>query len=227
VPSVSPLHDFAERATALLVRMASDPDPALASAYDELLFEPLYRVIRQRGTSLAMQAAKRIGPDVTVPAVQPGDLDAIAIETTVSALERARSSAGRFVAERGDGASWALGAAGTAYIDVVRDFYGVRRKLQAVPVDPQSLTKVADTHRTAVSPEQVVETRAALEAALSRLTPEERYVVLARKQFGLSYAEIATYLFGQPDATRRVDNLWQSARRKLTAAERAWNAADE
>jgi DNA-directed RNA polymerase specialized sigma24 family protein len=59
---------------------------------------------------------------------------------------------------------------------------------------------------------------------LDRLTADERYVVLGQAQYGMSYAEMATYRFGSPLETKKVDQLLQSARRKLTEAEQAWNA---
>ncbi len=220
----SALEPFAQRATELLVRLAQEHDPQLARAYDELLFKDLYNVVRRRGVSLAMRAAETAVKGVWLPRVQPGDLDAIALDATVGALERARRTADRFDPDRGDGASWALGAAGFAYIDAVRDFYLTRRKGQSVSVDPADLGVLADQRVTGASTEQIAETRAALIDALDRLTADERYVVLGQAQFGMSYAEMATYRFGSPLETKKVDQLLQSARRKLTEAEQAWNA---
>jgi DNA-directed RNA polymerase specialized sigma24 family protein len=219
----SALDPFAERATELLVRLAHEQDPQLARAYDELLFKDLYNVVRRRGVSLAMRAAETAVKGVWLPRVQPGDLDAIALDATVGALERARRTADRFDPARGDGASWALGATGFAYIDAVRDFYLVRRKGELVNVDPADLDELADQRTTGATTEQIAETRAALMDALERLTSDERYVVLAQAQYGMSYTEIATYRFGSPLETKKVDRLLQSARRKLTVAERAWN----
>ena len=219
----SALSPFAERATELLLRLARERDPSLARAYDELLFRDLHDVIRRRGVSLAMQAAGSSDSDVWVPRVQPADLEAIALDATVAALERARRTADRFDPARGDGASWALGAAGFAYIDVVRDFYQVRRKAQSVSVDPADLEGISSRHTASASPEYIVETRAQLLEALKLLTDVERYAVLARAQYGMSYAEIATYLYGDPLAVKKVDTLLQRSRRKLAEAERAWN----
>lgn len=221
---MSALEPFAERATELLVRLAQESDPLLAKAYDELLFKDLYDVVRRRGVTLAMRAAESAVKGVWLPRVQPGDLDAIALDATVGALERARRTADRFDPARGDGASWALGAAGFAYIDAVRDFYLVRRKSESVNVDPAELGQLSDRYVSSPSPELIAETRAALMDALDHLTSDERYVVLAQAQYGMSYAEIATYRFGSPLEVKKVDTLLQSARRKLAVAERAWNA---
>jgi len=215
----SVLEPFAERATELLVRLAHEEDPMLARAYDELLFKDLYDVVRRRGVALAMRAAESAVKGIWLPRVQPGDLNAIALDATVGALERARRTADRFDRSRGDGASWALGAAGFAYIDAVRDFYLVRRKGEEVSVDPADFGQLADRH----TPEQLVETRTALMDALDRLTSDERYLILAREQYGMSYTEIATYRFGTTSDVKKVDSLLQSARRKLAEAERAWN----
>lgn len=220
----SSLGRFGERATELLVRLAQDPDPALAKAYDELLFKDLYDVVRRRGVLLAMRASESTASGVWIPRVQPGDLDVVALDATVGALERARRTADRFDPRRGDGASWALGAAGFAYIDAVRDFYLTRRKGEALPTEPAELGEIADATVSAASPERIAETRAALIDALGRLTSDERYVILAQAQYGMSYSEIATYRFGGPLETKKVDRLLQSARRKLADAERAWNA---
>lgn len=220
----SALEPFADRATELLVRLAHEQDPQLARAYDELLFKDLYNVVRRRGVALAMRASQTAVKGVWLPRVQPADLDAIALDATVGALERARRTADRFDPERGDGATWALGAAGFAYIDAVRDFYLVRRKGEAVNVDPAELDELTDQQSSVATPEQIAETRAALMDALDRLTPDERYVVLAQAQYGMSYTEMATYRFGNPLEVKRVDRLLQSARRKLAEAERAWNA---
>lgn len=219
----SALEPYAERATELLLRIAREHDPALARAYDELLFKDLYQVVRRRGLTLAMRASETSLRGVWVPRIQPGDLDAIALDATVAALERARRTAERFDPERGDGASWALGAAGFAYIDAVRDFYLIRRKGETINVDPSDLGRLSDQGQTATAPDVIAETRAALLDALSRLSDDERYVVLAQAQYGMSYAEIAQYRFGDPLQIKKVDRLLQSARRKLAAAERAWN----
>jgi RNA polymerase sigma factor (sigma-70 family) len=217
----SALEPFAERDTELLVRMATEDDPGLARAYDELLFTELYNVVRRRGVTLAMRADETAIKGVWLPRIQPGDLDAIAMDATVGALQRARRSAARFDPERGDGASWALGAAGFAYIDAVRDFYLVRRQGEEVQLDPTELGELGQ--QSGLDPEQVVETRAALLHALERLSEDERFVILAQAQYGMSYAEIAQYRFGSPLETKKVDRLLQSARRKLAEAERAWN----
>lgn len=214
---------IADRATELLVLIAHDQSPALAREYDELLFRDLYQAVRRRGSALALQTTERLPTAPWLPRVRPADSEPIALDVTVSALERARRTAGRFDPKRGNGASWAFGAAGYAYIDVVRDFYETRRRGSTISVEPDVLEEVASRVSMAASPEQIVETRAALEAALSQLTVEERFVVLAQAQYGMSYSEIAMYLFGDASRAKRVDTVLQQARRKLAEAERAWN----
>lgn len=220
--------DFASYATELLLRIASDPQPKDVRAYDTLLFRPLYNMVRHRGASLAADAAQALAsPGIHVPPVAPADLDAVAIDVTVAALERARRTADRFDPARGDGATWAIGAAKFAYIDVVREFYQSRRRAHVVPVDPADLPELSAARQAAASPEQVAETRAALLDALGRLDEDERTAILAREQGGMSYTEIASYMFGDPTLTKRVDRLLQSARVKLRAAERVWNGTEE
>jgi RNA polymerase sigma factor (sigma-70 family) len=225
VQESSALAAFAERATDLLTQLAREADPALARAYDELLFDVLHDVVRRRGAALAARAATGSEGGIELPRVRAGDLDEISLDVTVAALERARRTADRFDPERGDGASWALGAAGFAYIDVVRSFYQTRRKGRLVPVDPVDLGSLMDQRHRSTSPEDVAVTRAALVDALGRLDEDERFAILARAQYTMSYAEIATYLFGSPTAVKAVDGLLQRARRKLAQAEEAWNGS--
>lgn len=217
---------YAERATELLVRIADTPTPELERAYDALLFPVLLPIVRRRGIALAAGVRSATGAEISVPRVRPADLDSISLDVTVAALAVARRTAERFDPRRGDGATWAIGAAKLAYLDVVRDFYQTRRAGTQVPTDPEDLATLSDLQRRSVSPEEVAETRAALRAALDRLTEDERFVVLAQAQYGMSYAEIATYRFGDPSATKTVDRLLQSARPKLAEAEAAWRRED-
>lgn len=217
------LQPFAERATELLVQFAQDGDPGVARAYDELLFNVLFGVVRRRGASLAAPTGDSLGVSLWVPAVSPGDVEAISVNVTVAALQAARRTASRFDPSRGDGASWALGAARFAYVDTVRSFYDARRRGTTVPVDPVDITELADASTVVGSPERVVEVRAALQAALATLTHEERVAVLGQSQYGMSYAEISTYMYGNAASAKRVDRLLQAARLKLAEFERNWN----
>lgn len=219
---VPALRAFAERATELLVGIARENDLGLARAYDTLLFDVLRDVVRRRGASLAVGVSAE---PIWLPKVRPADLDPIANDVTVAALERARRTADRFDPTRGDGASWALGAARFAYIDVVRDFYQVRRIGSTESVDPADLDEFASARQAESSAEEIAMTRAALEAALAALSAEERFVVLARAQYGMSYREIATYLYSNPNDTKKIDLILQRARRKLGDEEQRWNGS--
>jgi len=161
-----------------------------------------------------------------VPVVPACDVDLIANDVAVHALERARATARRFDPARGDGVMWALRAAAFSYVDVVRATYGTRRALTIVPSDDEELAAAVDTGGGAPDPAVVVEQRAALDAALATLAHDERFVVLATMHYGLSYAETAQLLFGDAGQVqvRRVDRLRQSARRSLANAEERWRA---
>lgn len=219
----SALQPFADRATELLVQYAHGGDPRVARAYDELLFNVLFGVVRRRGSTLAAPTSDIEGGRLWVPPVAPSDLEVISVDVTVAALQGARRTASRFDPARGDGASWALGAARFAYVDTVRAFYGARRAGTSMPTDPVDITELADATAAVGSPERIVEVRAALQAALATLTHEERVAVLGQSQYGMSYAELAIYLFGDAAHRKRVDRLLQTARRKLADFERTWN----
>lgn len=121
-----------------------------------------------------------------------------------------------------DGLMWAIRAASFSYIDVVRETYGTRRFLKIVPTEPEQLNEIAEGSVTAPDPALVVEQRHALDAALGALADDERRVVLAVSHYGLSYAETAKLVLGEPGQVGRVDRLLRSARRKLAEAERKW-----
>lgn len=210
------------RATALLLAVAAGVSGA-AREYDTLLYPLVFAAVKQRGRVLAVEAARLTGTDaLSVPSVPDSDLEWVANDVAVHALERARARAHRFDPARGDGATWALRAASFSYVDVVRATYGARRRMTVVPTQDDALASAIDQHQVASDPADLVEQRAALDAALAALTADERFVMLATTHYGMSYAETAQILFGDASHVRRVDRLRQSARRSLRAAEEAW-----
>lgn len=217
----APHEPLARRATALLEGIASGDD-SLVHEYYTLLFGFLVDVARRRGRYLAGQAASGFGAEDSVAKnIQGADLETVAHDAVALALRRAVASASRFDPDRGDGASWAVGALGAAYLDVARDLTGSRRAMIQVPTD-----KSDDIDRTDArsDPLRVVEARDGLERALSQLTSEERFVIVARLHYGMSYREIAAYLFGDDQKTKQVDLTLQQARKKLQTAHAAWVA---
>lgn len=216
--------EIASRASMLLRAIAAGV-PGAAQDYDTLLYPIVYAAVKQRGRLLASQAGRLTGTDgIPVPVVPACDMDWIANDVAVHALEHARATACRFDPARGDGVTWALRAATFSYVDVVRATYGSRRALTIVPTDDEQLTTAIDAAGGSPDPSVVVEQRAALDDALAALTDEQRFVVLATMHYGLSYAETARLLFGDAGQIRRVDRLRQSARRSLAEAERRWRA---
>lgn len=185
--------EIASRAT-LLLRAIAAGVPGAAQDYDTLLYPLIYSAVKQRGRLLASRAARLTATDgIPVPAVPACDVDWIANDVAVQALERARASAQRFDPARGDGLMWALRAASFSYVDVVRATYGARRGLAIVPTEDQQLIEAADRVVSAPDPAVITEQRAALDAALAALTDQERFVVLATMHYGLSYAETAQH----------------------------------
>ena len=215
-------HDpLAERSTQLLLSIASG-DVDAAREYDGLLFEFLRNVARTRGRFLAADAAARIGtapPGVSFSVPVGTDLEEAASVAAQIALARAKASALRFDATRGDGASWALGNLGHAYRDAVRDLGRTRRLLVEVPVEDEVLQGYAGTSD---DPYEVAAERDALQRALDLLDADERYVLIAQVHYGLTYREIAMYRFNDPAATKKVDRLLQSSKRKLREAHEQW-----
>lgn len=216
-------HDpLAERSSTLLVAIAAG-DTMAATDYDSLLFDFLRNAAKTRGRFMAADAAARTGTapagaHVTVP--DGTDLDEAAAVAAQIALARAKASALRFDPSRSDGASWALGNLGHAYRDALRELGRTRRLLVEVPVEDETLEAYA-----ALAPDDPYEAAAeqdALKRALDLLDDDERYVVVAQVHYGLTYREIAMYRFGDPAATKKVDRLLQSAKRKLREAHEQW-----
>jgi len=217
------------QATALLLVVAQDPSEQARGDFDSFLYPFLLATAKRRGRWLAADAARVAGGSpLGVPHVPERDLNDVAHMVTVDALERARRTAGRFDPARGDGATWALGALALSYVDVVRREYGARRLLTEQPVSSDDLAELVDRRAAADAgnPAARYETVEAIDQALRRLTPDERFVLLARLQAGLSYREIAAYRFHDPGKTKQVDRLLQSARAKVRAAEDEYYGED-
>lgn len=220
-----PARSMPDRATELLLRVAAG-DMGAAHDYDDLLYLFLFRALKDRGNRAAAGARRLVGADLALPPVRPEDVDEVAHDATVAGLAKARKASSRFDAGRGDGATWALNASLMAFVDVVRQRYGPRRDTTTTPVDPAELASDTQAVGSQHDPQRLVEARQALTSALEELTDEERFVVLGRFQSGLSYEEIAAYMWGNPSAVRRVDRLLQSARRRLRESEERWRGEE-
>jgi DNA-directed RNA polymerase specialized sigma24 family protein len=215
-------HDpLAKRGTHLLLAVAAG-DTDAAREYDTLLFDFLRATARTRGRFMAADALSRAGAaTVSSVSVPPGtDLDEVAVVAAEIALARAKASALRFDPERSDGASWALGNLGHAYRDALRDLSRTRRLLVEVPVDDTVL--YAHAGAASDDPSMAAVEQDLLNRALALLNEDEQYVVVAQIHFGLTYREIALYRFGDEAATKKVDRVLQSAKRKLRDAQLEW-----
>ncbi len=214
----APHEPVATRATTLLLNIAAG-DESQVHEYYTLLFDFLWKVAVRRGRFLAAEAAHRLGiAKASSSGVQSSDIDMVAFDAAVLALQRAVAAATRFDPARGDGASWALGALGTAYYDTIRQHTGARRLLREIPSSDYDL----EAGDSVPSPELQVEARDGLDRALALLTEHERTVIVAHLHYGMSYREIAADHFNDEKATKRVDALLQAARLKLRAAHHAW-----
>jgi len=212
---------FAARATQLLLSVAKGHTTA-APEYDALLFDFLRTIALRRGRFLAADAIKTYGTSATGPVRIPSDTDPheVAIVAAEIALARARASALRFDPMKSDGASWALGNLGHAYRDALRELGRTRRLLVEIPADEATLSVHAAPARD--DPAMAAEEQDLLTRALAELTDDERYVIVAQAHYGLTYAEIALYRWKDETATKRVDRLLQSAKRKLAEVQAAW-----
>lgn len=215
---MSRLDPLAMRATALLTAVASG-DTTAAREYDELLFPVLVDIALRRGRFLAAGAAARAGAG-NPPPVRPADLEEVAADAAFRALTRARASALRFDPAKGDGATWAIGALGTAYLDAARSVTRSRRVMREVPL--ATIHEMDPLAGSAADPATLVVARDGLRRALDTLTDDERAVAVMALQHGMTYREIATYLFDDPAEDRKVERLLGRARRKLRSAHQAW-----
>lgn len=213
----------ATRATELLLTIAAGESPAAEQAAEEyaaLLFPLLRATAIRRGRFLAQQAAQRLGSGLA-PMPRAADLEEAGVWAAEVALERARASASRFDHTLGDGASWALGALGTAYLDAVRQLTGARRSMSELPVDDLDAVEQNQATRTA-DPAIVAEARDNLRQALLLLSEEERHVIVAALHYGMSHREIAAYLFSDAAQFRKVERILARARAKLRALHEQW-----
>jgi DNA-directed RNA polymerase specialized sigma24 family protein len=213
------LHDaIAARATTLLNAIASG-DTSAVQEYETLLFPILRDVALRRGQAMAGDVAAKLGLGPSSD-VRTADLEQVAAMAAQLALQRARASALRFDPDLGDGASWALGALGYAYVDAVRQIYGTRRVGQEIPSESDT---IGERLPEGSDPLKEVEARDELRRVLATLDEDERYVVLAHLHYGFSYREIALYRFGNEGLIKKVDRLLQSARAKIRSANDAWS----
>lgn len=212
----------ARRATDLLLGVASG-DTEAAVQYDSLLFPLLRNVALRRGRWMAISTAARFRkgqsnePPLRVPEVRSADLEEVAVVAAELALVRARASALRFDPARGDGATWALGALGAAYLDAARDITRSRRAMVEVSIDA-GVDDFAALAPPGMDTERVVESRDTLRRLLDLLPENQRDVVVARYEYGLTHLEIAAYVLRDETKAASVDRLLRSARKTLQAA---------
>ncbi|MFG2055058.1 sigma-70 family RNA polymerase sigma factor [Micromonospora sp. NPDC048930] len=215
---------LAEEATRLLLAVAAG-DPDAAKEYDELLFEHLVAHVVQRGGLLAANAARLVPTgQISLPFADAHDLEELAHDVAVHALERSRRTASRFDPTRGSGAAWAFQAAALSYVDVVRQRTGSRRRYQELPVETEDLIAACDAVNFEPGPAMRYEQQEALDRALRNLEPLERKVLLLQKQYGYSYAELAQMLLGDVAATKTIDKLLQSALKKVRKADKEYRS---
>lgn len=215
-------HEELDRASALLMAVARDPDGDAVRAFDALLYPEVLHYVRRRNRQLAQETLRLTGTgDMGVPLVGVAELDEVAHDVTVLALQRARAAARRFNPNRGDALDWVLRAAGFAYLDVVRTRMDARRQLRVDPVEDEALEQVVDQSPAEDIADQVAR-RLLLDACLQQLSPDQRAAVLLCDRFGFTHAGTAEVMYGDRRQVKRVGYLLTEGRRKLAAC---WKAA--
>ncbi len=199
----------------LMLGVADEPTPQLIRAFDAYFYPLVVHYVRKRRYTLGRMAGRAAVPDGVLPADRR---DEAAHMTAVIALNRARASAKDFDPERGTAEDWVLRAAAWAFQETTRDLTDRRRRLKLVATDDDELQRQVDDRRTAPDTFEIVAARERLASIFELLTAEEQHAVILCRRDGHTYAEAAEILFGDAEATKRIDRLLQSATVKLRSA---------
>jgi DNA-directed RNA polymerase specialized sigma24 family protein len=201
-----------KRALALLNAVGRDPSPTAVRAFDEFFYPIVLRYVLKRHRFIGLEIARRTGAGgvSAAPMLADHQVEEAAHTTALIALRRARASARRFDPEAGDPVAWVVGAAAFAYVEVAKAMRREREDLApGADVAPERATPSED------QPADILERQDLLDDLFLVLGDEERAVVILVLRYSYSYAEAAEVLLGDPAATKRIDYLLQSARRKL------------
>jgi RNA polymerase sigma-70 factor (ECF subfamily) len=134
---------------------------------------------------------------------------AAAEDVTAAAFERAYRKRARFEPRRGTHRAWLFGIARNAALDELRH----RKRVAELATEPADDAAAPDEHA------EVGLRRAALRAAMERLTPRERELVALKFFAGLSNAEIADVLgVSESNAGTRLHRTVEKLRRACDEA---------
>jgi hypothetical protein len=204
----------------LLAALARGHDPDLARKFDTLFYELTWRHLRDNHATLGARVARRLKTKGSViPYIQERELDDVAHDATSRALHRVRNGAARFDPSRGKVTAWVVIAAEFAYVEVAQEVAKARRSEELTFVDPADIAEIAGP---AMSTEEFVIGRLddaqALAEAAELLTVEQFTLIRARINGGYSRAELALAVFGDASAVKRVDYLFECAKKALAEA---------
>jgi DNA-directed RNA polymerase specialized sigma24 family protein len=205
-----------QRALALLNAVAREPSPTAVRVFDEFFYPLVVAYVRKRHRMLGLEVAARSGNGGSAaPLLSRHQIDEAAHVTALTALRRARASARRFDPERGSPVAWVLRAAGFAYVEVAKAMAQDERRLMT-QAEADAEADIGQPAPAAMSdPAEAVAGQDLIDQVFLVLADDERAVAILRLRYDSTYAEIAEALFGDASATKRVDHLLYSARRKL------------
>jgi DNA-directed RNA polymerase specialized sigma24 family protein len=205
-----------QRALAVLNAVAREPTPTAVHVFDEFFYPLVVAYVRKRHRKIGLEVAGKSGSGGSAaPLLSRHQLDEAAHVTALTALRRARASAGRFDAERGSPVAWVLRSAAFAYVEVAKQMAQNESRLMT-SAEADTDARVGRSASASTSdPAQVVASQDLIDQVFLVLADDERAVAVLRLRYDYTYTEIAEALFGDADATKRVDHLLHSARRKL------------
>ncbi len=201
-------------AASLLKAVALDPAGPTVQVFDRVFYPLLVWFSRKRAPHLARRILRPAGQQgLYVPGVLSCDVDAIAHDTAVESLRRARKGAHRFDPTKGDPIAWVVRNAIFAYVDIVRKEYG-RQGLRHVPTEEADIEALGTQNQTHPSDGAVAQ----VEVGLAALDSRERNAIILHYHYGFEYDEISEMLFGSASETKRVGRLLEKARAKMLAS---------
>lgn len=201
-----------KRALALLNAVGREPTPTAVHAFDEFYYPLVVSFVRKRHRAIGLEVAAKTGATGSAaPLLSLRHVEEAAHVTALVALRRARASARGFDPALGSPTSWVLRAASFAYVEVAKRLARDDERLG----DPDTEAEAQPAPPDISDPAVLVEQHAQLDDLFLVLGDDERRVVVLVLRYSYSYAEVAAVLFGDATATKRVDRLLQSARKKL------------
>lgn len=201
-----------KRALALINAVGREPTPTAVRAFDEFFYPVVLQHVRKRHHHIGVEMGAKLGVGGSAaPRLTTEQADEAAHITAIVALRRARASARQFDPALGTAVGWVLRAANFAYLEVARQLARDHAELvdgQEPPPEPVAPPATTD-------PAEIFQRQATLDHLFLVLGDDERRVVTLVLRYKYTYAQTAEIMFGDSNATKRIDHLLQAARSKL------------